>query len=82
MGISSMYLNLFNAACAYREKGMPAYVAVQESQLLATADASGYGDWKHHHFVGTGYFDDVARTIVGAEVSTPALTGSTEEEQF
>ncbi len=82
MGISSMYLNLFNAARAYREKGMPAYVAVQESQLQANAESTGYGDWKHHQFVGTGYFDDVARTIVGAELSTPALIGSTEEEQF
>jgi isocitrate lyase len=82
MGLSSMYLSLFNAARSYREEGMPAYAAVQEAQLQATAQAAGYGDWKHHHFVGTGYFDDVARTIVGAELSTAALIGSTEEEQF
>jgi len=82
MGLSSMYLSLFNAARTYREEGMPAYAAVQESQLQATAQSVGYGDWKHHHCVGTGYFDDVARTIVGAELSTAALIGSTEEKQF
>jgi isocitrate lyase len=82
MGLSSMYLSLFNAAKKYREEGMPAYAAVQESQLQAADQGTGYADWKHHQFVGTGYFDDVARTIVGAELSTAALIGSTEEEQF
>lgn len=82
MGLSSMYLSLYNAARAYRQEGMPAYAALQESQLHATAQGEGYGDWKHHHFVGTGYFDDVAKTIVGTELSTAALIGSTEEKQF
>jgi isocitrate lyase len=82
MGLSSMYLSLFNSARMYRKEGMPAYAALQDSQLQATAEGDGYGDWKHHHFVGTGYFDDVARTIIGAELSTAALSGSTEENQF
>jgi hypothetical protein len=30
----------------------------------------------------TGYFDAVAQTIAGGQVSTAALKGSTEEEQF
>jgi isocitrate lyase len=32
--------------------------------------------------VGTGYFDAVSEVIGGDEVSTLALKGSTEEEQF
>ena len=33
-------------------------------------------------FARTGYFDDVASTIGGDQISTAALKGSTEEEQF
>jgi len=33
-------------------------------------------------FVGAGYFDLVQTTVIGGEVSTSALKGSTEEEQF
>lgn len=82
MGLSSMYLSLFNSARRYRKEGMSAYAALQDSQLQATSEGDGYGDWKHHHFVGTGYFDDIARTIMGAGLSTAALSGSTEENQF
>ena len=32
--------------------------------------------------VGTGYFDTVTQTIQGAQSSSVALKGSTEEEQF
>jgi isocitrate lyase len=32
--------------------------------------------------VGTGYFDSVAQAIQGAQSSTVALKGSTEEAQF
>jgi isocitrate lyase len=82
MGLASMYLSLFNSARMYRKTGMAAYAALQDSQLQAVAEGHEYGDWKHHHFVGTGYFDDVARTIMGAGLSTAALSGSTEESQF
>jgi isocitrate lyase len=34
------------------------------------------------HFVGTGYFDIIAEKIVGTNLSTGALAGSTEEQQF
>jgi isocitrate lyase len=37
---------------------------------------------KHQRFVGTGYFDQVATTIASGKISTCALPGSTEEEQF
>jgi isocitrate lyase len=79
VGLSSMYLDLFRRSRKYRDLGVAAYAALQDEQQAALSE--GYHDWKHHSFVGTGYFDDVARTIDSAS-STTALTGSTEESQF
>jgi isocitrate lyase len=79
VGLSSMYLDLFRRSRKYREVGVAAYAALQDEQQAALTE--GYHDWKHHNFVGTGYFDDVARTIDRAS-STTALPGSTEESQF
>ena len=48
---------------------------------FAAADI-GFTAVKHQREVGTGYFDTVTQTIQGAQSSTVALKGSTEEEQF
>jgi len=80
LGFHAMYLSLFQVARRYRETGMTAFARLQQAQLDAVNE--GYKGWKHQSFVGTGYFDDVARTIVGDELSTAALIGSTEESQF
>jgi isocitrate lyase len=37
---------------------------------------------KHQSFVGAGYFDAVQTTVTGGDVSTSAMKGSTEEQQF
>jgi isocitrate lyase len=37
---------------------------------------------RHQAFVGTGYFDDISKTISGGISSVTALAGSTEEAQF
>jgi hypothetical protein len=37
---------------------------------------------EHQAFVGAGYFDKVAEAAGGVALSTAALAGSTEEEQF
>ena len=42
----------------------------------------GFRAAKHQSFVGTGYFDEVQKTIVQGDLSTVALKGSTEAEQF
>ena len=47
-----------------------------------TAESDGYTAANHQREVGTGYFDKVAKVISGNDVSTLALKGSTEEEQF
>ena len=37
---------------------------------------------KHQREVGTGYFDAITQAVQGANASTTALHGSTEDEQF
>ncbi|MFL5581672.1 MAG: isocitrate lyase [Gemmatimonadaceae bacterium] len=73
-------LETFELARDYRERGMPAYVAVQAREFAREKD--GYTATKHQREAGTGYFDQVLLTITGGESSTAALHGSTEAEQF
>lgn len=80
-GFHALNLSMFDLARAYRESGMTAYAWLQESEFDREKEW-GYRAIKHQTFVGTGYFDTVAQTIAGGEMSTAALTGSTEEEQF
>jgi isocitrate lyase len=73
-------LRTFELAHAYREEGMPAYVAVQREEFAREAD--GYTATKHQREAGTGYFDELLMAITGGEAATGALSGSTEAEQF
>lgn len=79
-GIHSMWYNMFDLAQNYAEKGMTAYVELQDKEFAAAE--RGYTFVSHQQEVGTGYFDDVTTTIQGGKSSVTALTGSTEEEQF
>lgn len=79
-GFHSLNLGMYELARGYRDKGMSAYAELQESEFELEKD--GYRAVKHQTFVGTGYFDQVAQIIAGGKVSTTALKGSTEEEQF
>jgi isocitrate lyase len=78
-GFHALNLSMFELARGYVEHGMPAYADLQEKEFLL-AEHDGYCAVRHQHFVGTGYFDEVTKTV--GTVSTAALTGSTEEEQF
>jgi isocitrate/methylisocitrate lyase len=80
LGLASMHLSLFKIGQGYRRTGMTAYAGLQGEQIAAVSE--GYTDWKHHRAVGAGYFDEVARTVIGETLSTAALAGSTEESQF
>jgi isocitrate lyase len=71
---------MFELASQYAKTGMTAYADFQEREFLAEKD--GYHATAHQRFVGTGYFDEVAQVVAGGNVSTRALKGSTEEEQF
>ncbi len=79
-GFHSLNFGMFELARGYKETGMLAYSELQESEF--EAEPLGYRAVKHQAFVGTGYFDLIAQTVAGGEVSTTALKGSTEEEQF
>ncbi|HEX6558344.1 MAG TPA: isocitrate lyase, partial [Longimicrobiales bacterium] len=73
-------LATFELATAYAERGMSAYVELQEREFAL--EAEGYGAVKHQREVGVGYFDQVLMAVTGGESSTAALSGSTESAQF
>src|ERR1051325_403575 len=70
-GFHSINLGMFELARGYKESGMAAYSILQENEFAF--EKEGYRAVKHQAFVGTGYFDAVAQTIAGGEVSTSAL---------
>ena len=79
-GFHSLNYSMFELARDYGERGMAAYVELQQAEFAA--EKYGYTATKHQREVGAGYFDEVAQVIAGGTASTTALTGSTEEEQF
>ena len=79
-GFHALNYSMFKLAHGYSTRGMAAYSELQEAEFAAEKD--GYTAAKHQHEVGTGYFDEVAKVIAGGAVSTAALVGSTEAEQF
>ncbi|MCS6887330.1 isocitrate lyase [Chloroflexus sp.] len=79
-GFHALNYSMFELARNYRDRGMAAYSELQQAEFAA--EAYGYTATRHQREVGTGYFDEVAQVIAGGEISTTALTGSTEEEQF
>jgi isocitrate lyase len=78
-GFHSLNAGMFELAQGYRERGMSAYVDLQEREFALEAD--GYTATKHQREVGAGYFDKVMQAV-SKDSSTLALHGSTEEEQF
>ncbi|MFC0676252.1 isocitrate lyase [Lysobacter korlensis] len=79
-GFHALNYGMFDLAHGYARRQMSAFVELQEREFAA-ADR-GFTAVKHQREVGTGYFDTVTQTIQGAQASTVALKGSTEEEQF
>src|SRR6267142_3454478 len=78
-GFHSLNAGMFELARGYRERGMSAYVDLQEREFAMEAD--GYTATKHQREVGAGYFDKVMQAV-SKDSSTLALHGSTEEQQF
>lgn len=79
-GFHSLNYGMFELARGYAKHNMTAFVELQQREFAA-ADI-GFSAVKHQREVGTGYFDKVTQTIEGAQSSTTALKGSTEDEQF
>jgi isocitrate lyase len=72
--------SMFGLARGYAERGMSAYVELQQREFAQESD--GYTATRHQREVGAGYFDDIMTTLSGGNASTLALSGSTEEAQF
>jgi isocitrate lyase len=80
-GFHTLNASMYELAHGYTSDGMSAFVRFQEREFEMERTA-GFQAIKHQRFVGAGYFDQVQMTVTGGDVSTSALRGSTEEEQF
>jgi isocitrate lyase len=80
-GFHALNLGMFELARTYEKEGMTAYARFQNKEF-EHEKGSGYMATTHQRFVGTSYFDRIAEKIVGDNLSTSALSGSTEEAQF
>jgi isocitrate lyase len=78
-GFHALNAGMFELALGYRDRGMSAYVDLQEREFALERD--GYTATKHQREVGAGYFDKVMQAV-SKNSSTLALDGSTEEAQF
>ncbi len=79
-GWHSINYHTFQLAHDYAERGMSAYVELQNQEFAA--EPQGYTATKHQREAGTSYFDQVLNTITSGQASTAALAGSTEAQQF
>ncbi|MDR3612012.1 MAG: isocitrate lyase [Candidatus Obscuribacterales bacterium] len=73
-------LAAFKLAKGYDERGMSAYVELQEEEFALASH--GYTAVRHQRESGAGYFDEVLNLVTGGNSSTSALVGSTESAQF
>jgi isocitrate lyase len=79
-GFHALNSSMFDLARGYGERGMSAYVELQQREFAD--EAFGYTATRHQREVGAGYFDTISNAVAGGEASTLALVGSTEAEQF
>ncbi len=80
-GFHTLNQAMYKLAHGYAREGMTAFVRLQEEEFEMERE-TGFRAVRHQRFVGAGYFDLVQTTVIGSDVSTSALKGSTEEEQF
>ncbi len=80
-GFHTLNMSMFELAHAYKDQGMLAYSKLVQEREFAM-EQNGYMATKHQSFVGAGYFDEIQIAVTGEGISTTALKGSTEEEQF
>ncbi len=79
-GFHSLNMGMFHLARGYSQAGMTAYSKLQQEEFAA--QEMGYRAITHQRFVGTGYFDEIAKLASSGNSSTTALGGSTESAQF
>jgi isocitrate lyase len=79
-GFHALNHSFFTLAHDFKSRGMTAYAEFQAREFAS--EPLGYTATRHQREVGTGYFDEVASVIGEGNLSTTALSGSTEAEQF
>jgi isocitrate lyase len=79
-GFHALNYSFYMLARDFKQRGMSAYADFQAGEF--DAERIGYSATRHQREVGTGYFDEVAAAVGGEGISTTALRGSTESEQF
>ncbi|MDW8468158.1 MAG: isocitrate lyase [Burkholderiales bacterium] len=79
-GFHALNYSMFELAYGYAREHMSAFVALQQKEFAAVE--RGFTAVRHQREVGTGYFDEVTRVVMGGRASTTALAGSTEDAQF
>jgi isocitrate lyase len=79
-GFHSLNAGMFELARDYGQRGMSAYVELQEREFAM--EQHGYTATRHQREVGAGWFDLVSTVASAGQSSTLALAGSTEEDQF
>jgi len=76
-GWHDINLGAFTLGRGFAEKGMAAYVPLQNREFDAEAD--GYEAVRHQRQAGGGVFDEVVNVVSGGTAETTALKNSTEE---
>jgi isocitrate lyase len=79
-GFHSLNMSMFHLARGYSQAGMTAYSKLQQEEFAA--QELGYRAVMHQRFVGTGYYDEIAKVVSSGHSSTTALADSTEAAQF
>jgi len=80
-GFHTINASMFDLASNYVTEGMSAYGRFQEHEFQMERER-GFTAIKHQQFVGADYFDEVQSLLSDGEISTKAMEGSTESEQF
>ena len=79
-GFHTLNASMYRLAHDYSKQGMEAYAHFQQEEFAL--EKSGYKALKHQSFVGAGYFDEILSAVTNGNLSTHAMKGSTEQNQF
>jgi len=60
-GFHALNMSMFHLARGYAQAGMTAYSKLQQEEFAA--QELGYRAVTHQRFVGTGYFDEIAKSF-------------------
>src|SRR5436853_7681767 len=67
-GFHALNMSMFHLARSYAQAGMTAYSKLQQGEFAS--QELGYRAVTHQKFVGTGYFDEIAKVVSSGNSST------------